>query len=404
MTPDEVESTISPVRSANTYRSLGEALLRDEGVRGLVDRLAAALGRGVALVDLRGNMLAVAPARSAWPVDALRGWRPGHESTELAQISVRPVTLGEDVVALLCVRDVPVDDELTAFAAGLISADIARRQADAAGRRELLGQVIDDVIRGMLSEREGERRLAALGIDRERPLHVLVGRVTADARRLRSFPWNLQALLAGLDEPFIRAVIGDRVVMLVAAGPAVARVAQSLLDHLGNLGQAPRVGLGGAYSGIAGIRLSYLEAAEASTGRPGVHEATKLNLGRLLIVADLGLPLRDLAERVLRPLIAHDAQHSASLMQTLRAWFDNDCAPGPTADQLFLHRNTLRYRLSLVEKLLDSDLSSFATRMHVWFALSCLDPRGATAWPQGPGSQDGVGASTSAVSGPETSL
>ena len=366
-------SVSSPQSLAAGYRRLGDALLHGEGVRGLVNRLSGALTRPVAVVDLRGNLLAMAPNRMQWPIDALRGWQPDVETPHLDDIHVLPITLGEEAVALLCVQGPDVDIELPKFTAGLIAADIARRQAEVAGRRELLGQVLDDIVRGLLPDREATRRLVQVGLDPSRPQRVVVGEANTPQHRLRSFPWNLQTLLAGLDEPFARAVIGSRVVMVVSDGPAVTTVAQNVLTHLSNIGTQTRVGVGGAYDGISGLRLSYLEAVDALQQGPGIHESSTLDLGRLLVVADLGLPLRELAERLLRPLLDHDARHSTQLVATLRTWLEGDCLPRPVVEQMFVHRNTVRYRLTLIEKLTGADLSSFSCRMHFWFALRCFD-------------------------------
>ncbi|MFC0454086.1 helix-turn-helix domain-containing protein [Rhodococcus jostii] len=47
-----------------------------------------------------------------------------------------------------------------------------------------------------------------------------------------------------------------------------------------------------------------------------------------------------------------------------------DCAPAATAAALFLHRNTLRNRLKLIEELTGRDLDSPSSRTHFWLATT----------------------------------
>lgn len=49
---------------------------------------------------------------------------------------------------------------------------------------------------------------------------------------------------------------------------------------------------------------------------------------------------------------AYDREHEGVLMETLQVYIDHSCQKQLTADQLFLHRNTLTYRLKKIEAIL----------------------------------------------------
>ena len=53
------------------------------------------------------------------------------------------------------------------------------------------------------------------------------------------------------------------------------------------------------------------------------------------------------ARGVLLPVVGHDASEGTALESTLRAWIANNCAWEPTAQQLGIHRHTLRNRIDL---------------------------------------------------------
>ncbi|BDV31521.1 PucR family transcriptional regulator [Microbacterium terricola] len=78
---------------------------------------------------------------------------------------------------------------------------------------------------------------------------------------------------------------------------------------------------------------------------------------------------RSLAAALIAPLRAHDAAAGAALVDTLRVWLANDARIDAAADELGVHRHTVRARLSQAESLLGVDLSSFAVRAELWGAL-----------------------------------
>ena len=64
------------------------------------------------------------------------------------------------------------------------------------------------------------------------------------------------------------------------------------------------------------------------------------------------LPFRDLVE----PLVEHDRSRGSDLIKTLRIFFAAGANASEAADRLFLHRNSMTYRLERVSKLTGLDL------------------------------------------------
>lgn len=79
--------------------------------------------------------------------------------------------------------------------------------------------------------------------------------------------------------------------------------------------------------------------------------------------------LREYVTAVLSPLLAFDRTNNTDYAGFLRAWFACGCSPQRTAEQLFLHRNTVDYRLRRIEELLGLDLSDFTDREQLDLAL-----------------------------------
>jgi DNA-binding PucR family transcriptional regulator len=60
---------------------------------------------------------------------------------------------------------------------------------------------------------------------------------------------------------------------------------------------------------------------------------------------------RALADALLHPLEREDAERGSDLTTTLRAYYDCELRVDRTAERLFLHRNSVRYRLDRIRAL-----------------------------------------------------
>ncbi|XKM13452.1 sugar diacid recognition domain-containing protein [Orbaceae bacterium ac157xtp] len=63
------------------------------------------------------------------------------------------------------------------------------------------------------------------------------------------------------------------------------------------------------------------------------------------------------------------SDNNGVLQKTLQTWFNNNVQNGETANELFIHRNTLEYRLSKIAKLTGLNLAKFDDRMLLYIAL-----------------------------------
>ena len=78
---------------------------------------------------------------------------------------------------------------------------------------------------------------------------------------------------------------------------------------------------------------------------------------------------RSLAAARLAPLREHDAGEGTALVETVRVWLEQDARIDAAATSLGVHRHTVRARIGLAQRLLDTDLASFAARADLWAAL-----------------------------------
>jgi DNA-binding PucR family transcriptional regulator len=77
------------------------------------------------------------------------------------------------------------------------------------------------------------------------------------------------------------------------------------------------------------------------------------------------LPFRELVGRV----EAYDREHGSDLMRTLRAYFAANANASRAADMLYLHRNSVPYRLARIEKLTGLDLRDHRAKLALQIGL-----------------------------------
>ena len=133
-----------------------------------------------------------------------------------------------------------------------------------------------------------------------------------------------------------------------------------------------RVALGNYFTGPGSIARSYRTARTTmAVGKQRMFEQ------RAYYYQDLMLPvlLDSLrggwqADELVRPLARLKAMDGNGLLRrTLSAWFLNNVQQSATAKALYIHRNTLEYRLNRISELTGLNLSSFDARLLLYIGL-----------------------------------
>ncbi|HEX2288986.1 MAG TPA: helix-turn-helix domain-containing protein [Pseudonocardiaceae bacterium] len=223
-----------------------------------------------------------------------------------------------------------------AFAAASTYADAAEARGAWDARLEAL--VVDGIMRG-----DGEEwllsRAAALGLDPAAPATVLVGNPPPDEPpELLS---DIRSLAIRTGRGILVGVQGSRLVLVVSGRPDLPEDSILMMEAFG---EGPVV-IGPTVPSLAEAHRSAADALSALRAVAAWPAAP-----RPVPSADL-LPERALAgdpeaerllvDQVMRPLVAA----SGSLIETLDAFFDAGGVLESCARQLFVHPNTVRYRL-----------------------------------------------------------
>lgn len=172
--------------------------------------------------------------------------------------------------------------------------------------------------------------------------------------------------------------------------PDSSPLAEQVVRQIGNqLGRELVVAIGdGVLGGLHEVRQEVDRALMLLAARPGHPVATCTELRSQVTIALLQEIARDhpqLLAGPLRELAEMDRTRKTDYLGTLRAYFDAASDLTEAARVLFVHRNTLRYRLRRIKELCGLDLTDPVERLVAELQLRLLDEPGAVeAWPETP--------------------
>lgn len=83
--------------------------------------------------------------------------------------------------------------------------------------------------------------------------------------------------------------------------------------------------------------------------------------------------VRAYCNETIGPVIKYDKAHNTNLYQTLKCYFDNNASVNKASAQMFIHRNTINYKIRKIESILSCDLSNFEERFSLMLAMKLLE-------------------------------
>jgi sugar diacid utilization regulator len=375
------------------------------GLPEVVRAAAKALDASLVLTDRTGAVLAVA-ARSPADERSLLEDAPGVEAIELR---VADATVG---ILRMRVRSEP-GAALVKLVVTLVASEVERVRAPERASEAALGAFLHAVLERDLSGREDIlARAGELGLDLVEGATIVVARAhslvpTEDGWRQRVLgvadrgaraivPGAASALAARAEAPGAEIVVllpGADDVLATRAAEGILRELQSALPgHTFALGRSRPASDPADLHRAGAEALLAANVAEGDGARP-VLAFEESGAYRLLLSAMSEDPaeLQRFYAETVEPLVAYDEQYETGLVQTVEAFLEADGNVAGTAQRLFTHRHTVRYRLERVKELSGLDVGSTDGREKLSLGLKAMRVLG-IAHRGGPASEAGAGA------------
>lgn len=392
------------------HSSFLEITLAGGGLAKLAHRLSGLLGdASVVIADLQGVVLSIAGDEAVLTdlalladgaVDVARVGQPGLQiddgtGTRWAAREIRAGNLhhGYVIAAKLSASFGELSLVAVDQAAIVAALEVTRDLAVGAVERRFSSNALFELITGSQSEfADAATRGFGFGWDLERDVVVMVAR--KDLGSPHAPPSKRQS--RGADELAIEfwvsavrsqdrkaaaAGLGSELVAVIGADKDVMAVARAVQAEVAQFTSGDySVGLSRTHPGPAGISVAYEEARMAL--RLG-HRIS--GIGALTAYGDLGLfrllaqvgdeELLGFAEETLGPLMRLNEAERTEMFTTLEALVEHNMNMAETARHLHFHYNTMRYRLTKLERLLGPFSTSTPVTIRVCVALQILEMR-----------------------------
>jgi sugar diacid utilization regulator len=136
------------------------------------------------------------------------------------------------------------------------------------------------------------------------------------------------------------------------------------------------VGVSAPAEGVTALSGAWHEAGSArrlaavrGTTAVSVVTSDEVASHELLLATVPASVLRSFRERLLGPLVAYDDRHRAELLPTLREFLACSGSWNACAAKMYVHVNTVRYRIRRIEELTGRDLSHLDDQVDFFLAL-----------------------------------
>jgi len=383
--------------------SITEAVESGAGLPDVVRAAARVLEASLVLLDRTGSVLAVA-ARS--PADE-RSLLDGAAGVDTIELRVADAPVGQ---LRMRARAQP-GPALVRLVTTLVASEVERVRAPARASQDASTAFLHALLARQFATAEDLiARAAELGVDLAAGGSVLVARAHAHvpteegwrARVLATAERGGRAVAGTIAGPAARETTAAEVVLLVPGGDdgVAKRAAEGVLRELqaGLTGHTFALGRSRVADDPMDLHRAGNEALLAVNVAEGDEEHPLLAFEqtgayRLLLSAMSEDPaeLQRFYAETVEPLVAYDDQYETDLVRTVEAFLDNDGNVAGTAQKLFTHRHTIRYRLERVRELSGLDVGSTDGREKLSLGLKAMRVLGVAA-PSGPATEPGTGA------------
>lgn len=387
------------------------------GLHGLAKAIAEISGKGVMIQDKRGGILGESPSStvlSIWgdllyqlePLSSLpkqlldrkeAGVIAGMVSRPIPGGLLRlihPIIVGEVVRGYLSLVGIEKDfdalDTLVLEQGAIVcGVEMAREKAVREAEKKLKGDLLTALLQDNISPRDAQLWVEAMGLDINQA-HVALrfiwdGENSPSRRRLETL---INGEIAKSDVRVIVDPMGVEVICFLEVPDGKERASDAI-----ELGKAVieqgkreypenqiRCGVGGSAFDLSEWRDSFRQAGQALAmarrfGEKRPIYFQDLSVYRLLLQIEHNPELISFQEQTLGKLLQQEGYKE--MMHTLDAFFSHNGNLSQTAEALYIHRNTLNYRLERIQSILGIDLDNPESRLALQLALHIYRMKGA---------------------------
>jgi purine catabolism regulator len=322
-------------------------------------------------------------------------------------VCIQPVRAGADILGYLCILDESqrisaLDTIAVEQAALVIALDFQKRLAVEEIERRYLNDFVRDLLEGRIESRASAMHRANIyKWDLTKPQVLFAIRLVTQGGHgvshtsIEAKMYYLQklekvirgAMITHSEIRYLVAYLGDvNAILLIPKAEGVAaikqesiKIAKYLIPQLqGGIDKKHlevKIGISRVCNDVFSLPAAFREAREAIQMNVEMDSSSEivhyddLGINRLLLrVTDLE-EMEKYCEEHLGELIRYDKDHRANLLKTLSVVIETDGNLKDAAQKLFIHYNTLRYRIRRIKEVAGIEFSSWRKVARVVLAI-----------------------------------
>lgn len=204
-------------------------------------------------------------------------------------------------------------------------------------------------------------------------------RITND--QIRSYAQTLKEYFSECNYPAIVSCYGDRIIGFMRNCADDRKKIIEIFERFDKFLQNDlneieyTLNIGETCENISKLQKSFHETSKTNSVLEHINRKNEIvfydEIGfyRMLMSYENTAPMQQFANEVLSPIIQYEKKTHTQLMETLWAYFECDCNLQRTADKLFSHKNTVKYRLQRVEQLTGKSFTNRYQSQEIYNAL-----------------------------------
>jgi purine catabolism regulator len=396
-------------RGVRIHTQLSQLEAEGKGLEGLARAMSEISGRGAIIQDKRGHVLAQYPSSTLltiWqdvleqlgvleslPEVLIDRKQAGSQGGIIAQEIpgglerlIAPINVGEmarGYLSLVGIHGELDDLDYLVVEQGetICAVEMARNKAIREAEKRLKGDLLTALLQDNLSPRDARLWVQTMGLDLEQA-HVALrfawdGPSPPSRRRLETL---VNGEVARLNLRVIGSPLGTEVICFCQVVPQAQRPEPALALGQAVLDQASReysdtlarCGIGLPALSLEDWRNSLRQAGQAlemarRLGEPKPLYYSDLSVYRLLFQLEHSPELIAFQEETIGPLLAFEGGNE--LIHTLETYFEHNGNLSQTAEALYIHRNTLIYRMERIAAITNLELDKPDNRLALQLAL-----------------------------------
>jgi len=316
----------------------------------------------------------------------------------MSAIQVGTETLGYVSVMAACGFLEELDFMAVEHAATVYALQFMQQKVAFEVEERIIGQFVEDLVYGRIKE-ENEilNKAGYLGYNLHHYYYVMIICINENGNVLGTPHENSEELskYSHILVDLVRRIVCEQgfkvitarsnpLLVLVDTGAAkqkqkVHKLAEKIHQSINKkLKKKCTIGISRAAMGLNELKISYKQAEKA------FQIANKLRWHYVVPYESLGVfrvfmqvenqeVLKSYLYEILGALLAYDQEKKGNLLETLRVYADSNFNNQRTANRLFIHINTLKYRLERIREIGKLNLDSSEERLNIQLAMKIMD-------------------------------